>query len=118
MKPNSTSSRCTSGYLVAAQGEGNVVYLKWTGRADFLPGKDGKLEINDNGFWKVVSGTGNFKGLKGAGSLHIKATNPTYRFASWTASWSLASNRTDTLENFFRRERTVLPNRRLLVGED
>ncbi len=62
-----------SGYLVATKGEGNVAYIKWTVRAVFLPGKDGKPEINDNGFWEVVSGTGTFKGLKGAGTLHIKS---------------------------------------------
>ncbi|MBC3870853.1 hypothetical protein HV832_01585 [Undibacterium oligocarboniphilum] len=68
-----------SGYLVVTKGEGNVAYLKWTVRAVFLPGKDGKPEIHDNGFWEVVSGTGNFKGLKGAGTLHIKSVNPTDR---------------------------------------
>ncbi|SEA52514.1 hypothetical protein [Acidovorax soli] len=68
-----------SGYLVATKGEGNVAYIKWTVRAVFLPAKDGKPQINDNGFWEVVSGTGAFKGLKGAGTLHIKAANPTDR---------------------------------------
>lgn len=68
-----------SGYLVVTKGEGNIAYIKWTVRAVFLPGKDGKLEINDNGFWEVVSGTGTFKDLKGAGTLHIKAANPTDR---------------------------------------
>lgn len=68
-----------SGYLVATKGEGNIAYIKWTVRAVFLPGKDGKPELNDNGFWEVVSGTGSFKGLKGAGTLHIKSANPTDR---------------------------------------
>ena len=68
-----------SGYLVATKGECNVAYIKWTVRAIFLPGKDGKPELNDNGFWEVVSGTGSFKGLKGAGTLHIKSANPTDR---------------------------------------
>jgi len=68
-----------SGYLVATKGEGNVAYIKWTVRAIFLPGKDGKPELNDNGFWEVVSGTGSFKGLKGAGTLHIKSANATDR---------------------------------------
>lgn len=68
-----------SGYLVVSQGVGNVAYLKRTVRAVFLPGKDGKAELNDNGFWEVVSGTGTFKGLQGAGTLHIKAANPTDR---------------------------------------
>ena len=68
-----------SGYLVATKGEGNIAYIKWTVRAIFLPGKDGKPELNDNGFWEVVSGTGSFKGLKGAGTLHIKSASPTDR---------------------------------------
>ena len=68
-----------SGYLVVTKGEGNIAYIKWTVRAVFLPGKDGKPEINDNGFWEVVSGIGSFKGLKGAGTLHIQSANPTDR---------------------------------------
>ena len=68
-----------SGYLVATKGENNIAYIKWTVRAIFLPGKDGKPELKDNGFWEVVSGTGSFKGLKGAGTLHIKAASPTDR---------------------------------------
>ena len=68
-----------SGYLVITKGEGNIAYIKWTVRAVFLPGKDGKPQIHDNGFWEVVSGTGTFKGLKGTGTLHIKAANPTDR---------------------------------------
>lgn len=68
-----------SGYLVVTKGEGNIAYIKWTIRAVFLPGKDGKPEIHDNGFWEVVSGIGAFQGLKGAGALHIKAANPTDR---------------------------------------
>ena len=31
-----------SGYLGATKGDGNVAYIKWTVRAVFLPGKDGK----------------------------------------------------------------------------
>jgi len=61
-----------SGYLVLTKGEGNTAYIKWTVRAVFMPNKDGKPQIHDNGFWEVVSGTGSFKGLKGAGTLHIR----------------------------------------------
>jgi len=35
-----------------------------------------KPEINDSGFWEVVSGTSSFKCLEGAGTLHITAANP------------------------------------------
>jgi len=69
-----------SGYLVLTQSEGNVAYIKWTVRAIFLTGKDGKPQIKDNGFWEVVSGTGAFKDMKGAGILHIRpALSPTDR---------------------------------------
>lgn len=68
-----------SGYLVMTKGDGNIAYVKWTVRAIFLPGKDGKPELNDNGYWEVVSGLGTFKGLKGAGTLHIKAAGPNDR---------------------------------------
>lgn len=68
-----------SGYLVATKGNGNVAYIKWTVRAIFLPGKDGKPVLHDNGFWEVTSATGALKGLRGAGTLHIKAANPTDR---------------------------------------
>ena len=39
-----------SRYLVATKGERNLAYPKWTVKAIFLPVKDGKLDINDNGF--------------------------------------------------------------------
>ena len=68
-----------SGYLVVTNGDGNLAYVKWTVRAVFLPGKDGKPDLNDNGFWEMVSGTGTFKGIKGAGTLHIKAAGPVNR---------------------------------------
>ncbi len=68
-----------SGYLVATRGDGSIVYIKWTVRAVFLPGKDGKPEINDNGFWEVVSATGALKGLRGAGTLHIQSAGPSDR---------------------------------------
>jgi len=61
-----------SGYLVFAKGEGNVAYIKWTVRTIYLTGKDGIPQMNDNGFWEVVSGIGSFKGMKGAGILHIR----------------------------------------------
>ncbi|WP_245615348.1 hypothetical protein [Curvibacter gracilis] len=49
-------------------------------RTVFLPGKYGRFEPNDNGFCEGVSGKGTFKGLKGAGTLHIKSANPIDRF--------------------------------------
>lgn len=68
-----------SGYLVFKATEGDVAYVKWSMRAIFLPGPDGKPELVDNGVWEVVGGTGKFKGLKGTGMLHIHRVSPTDR---------------------------------------
>ena len=72
------------GYLVFARSKEDVAYIKWQVRAVFVPGADGKPKLLDNGFWEVVGGTGKFKGLKGAGTLHIKAVSPTDREFSLT----------------------------------
>lgn len=68
-----------SGYLVFTLSSGDIAYIKWLVRAVFVPGPDGKPMLLDNGVWEVVSGTGKLKGLKGAGTLHIKAVSPTDR---------------------------------------
>lgn len=68
-----------SGYLVFTMPEGDVAYVKWLVRAVFVPGPDGKPKLLDNGVWEVVSGTGKFKGLQGAGMLNIRAVSPTDR---------------------------------------
>ena len=60
--------------------EGDIAwYVKWTLRAVFVAGAGGKPALLDNGVWEVVGGTGKYKGLKGAGSLHIKAVSATDR---------------------------------------
>lgn len=64
------------GYLVATLADGDAAYIRWTVRAVFIPGADGKPVLLDNGVWEVVSGTGKLKNLKGAGSMHIKAISP------------------------------------------
>ena len=69
-----------SGYLVFAAPDGDIAYVKWLVRAVFVPGPDGKPMVLDNGVWEVVGGgTGKFKGLQGAGTLHIKPVSPTDR---------------------------------------
>ena len=68
-----------SGYLVFTATEGDIAYVKWSMRAVFLPGPDGKPELVDNGVWEIVGGTGKFKGLKGTGMLHIHRVSPTDR---------------------------------------
>lgn len=68
-----------SGYLVFTAPDGDIAYVKWLVRAIFVPGPDGKPKLLDNGVWEVVGGTGKFKGLKGAGILHIKRASRTDR---------------------------------------
>ena len=67
------------GYLVFTASNGDVAYLKWQVRAIFVPGPDGKPQLNDNGIWEVAGGTGAFSGMVGAGTMHIKAVSPTDR---------------------------------------
>ena len=66
------------GYLEMTAPNGDVAYLKWSVRAVFIKGA-GKPALFDNGFWELVSGTGQFAGLAGVGSLAIKAASPTDR---------------------------------------
>lgn len=67
------------GYLVFALSSGDVAYVKWTVRAVFVPGADGKPKLLDNGVWEIAGATGQLKGLKGAGILHIRAVSPADR---------------------------------------
>jgi len=63
------------GYLVFALPNGDAAYVKWQVRAVFVPGDDGKPKLLDNGFWEIAGATGHLKGLKGAGTLHIRAVS-------------------------------------------
>lgn len=67
------------GYLVFSSANGDKAYIKWRVRAIFVPGPDGKMVLNDNGYWEIAGGTGKFAGLVGAGTMHIKAVSPTDR---------------------------------------
>lgn len=67
------------GYLVFTMPDADMAYVKWQVRAVFVPGADGKPKLLDNGFWEIVGATGKLKGLKGAGTLHIKAVSPSDR---------------------------------------
>lgn len=67
------------GYLVFAAPNGDLAYVKWRVRAVFVPGADGKPKLLDNGYWEIAGGTGRFQGMKGAGTLHIKAVSSTDR---------------------------------------
>lgn len=67
------------GYLVFTLPDGAIAYVKWSVRAVFVPGADGKPLLLDNGVWEIVGSTGKLTGLQGAGTLHIKPTSPTDR---------------------------------------
>jgi hypothetical protein len=67
------------GYLTFTSGEGNVAYIKWTIRAVFVPGADGKPKLLDQGYWEVVGAMGKFKGMKGAGVVNLKGVSATDR---------------------------------------
>lgn len=59
------------GYLEMTAQNGDVAYIKWHLRVVFVAEADGEPILLDNGYWELVGGTGRFKGLKGAGVLHI-----------------------------------------------
>lgn len=83
---NPASGANASGYLVFTTADGDIAYLKYQFRALFLPASGGKRRLLANGFWEAVGGTGNLKGLRGAGTLQITAPSPKER------RWSLAGD--------------------------
>jgi hypothetical protein len=64
------------GYLVAKLSNGDQAVIQWEGQATFIPGPDGKPRLLDNLVWRLIGGTGNLAGIKGAGIMHIKAVSP------------------------------------------
>lgn len=67
------------GFLEFTDAAGGKAYVKWQVRAVFVPGAKGKPKLLDYGFWELVGGTGTFAGMKGVGSLQIKAASKTDR---------------------------------------
>ena len=67
------------GYLEFRLPSGDIAYVKWTVRAVFVPGENGKPKLLDNGVWEIAGATGQLAGLKGAGTLHIRAVSPENR---------------------------------------
>lgn len=59
------------GYLRFTAENGDVAIVKFTVRAVFMKGAD-KPALHDDGFWELVSGTGQFAGLRGVGHLKIE----------------------------------------------
>ncbi len=58
------------GYLQLKTANGDVAVVKFTVRAVFM-NNGGKTELFDNGFWELVSGTGQFANMRGVGALEI-----------------------------------------------
>ncbi len=67
------------GYLEFTDAQGGKAYVKWLVRAIFVPGDKGKPKLIDYGFWELAGGTGQYAGMKGAGSLQIKPAGPKAR---------------------------------------
>jgi hypothetical protein len=59
------------GYLQITTENGDIAVLRWTVKGVFVKGEDGPA-LFDNGFWELVSGTGQFKDKRGVGSLVLK----------------------------------------------
>mgnify|MGYP003571085000 FL=1 len=59
------------GYLRFTAPNGDVAIVKFTVRAVFMKGVE-KPALHDNGFWELVSGTGQFAGKRGVGALKIE----------------------------------------------
>lgn len=66
------------GYLQFKAENGDIANIKWTIRAVFFKGEE-KPRLADYGHWELVSGTGQFKGMTGVGTLTIKPASKTDR---------------------------------------
>lgn len=66
------------GYLQFETADGDIANVKFTIRAVFFKG-DEKPRLVDYGFWELVSGTGQFDGMTGVGTLTIKPASKTDR---------------------------------------
>ncbi|MHA1600301.1 MAG: hypothetical protein ACTSW2_05705 [Alphaproteobacteria bacterium] len=67
------------GFLEFTDAAGGKAYVKWQVRAVFVPGAEDKPKLLDYGYWELVGGTGAFAGMKGLGTLRIKAASKTDR---------------------------------------
>lgn len=83
---NPAAGAHANGYLVFTAGNGDVAYLKYQFRAVPVPGPDGKPRFVANGFWETAGGTGQYKGLRGIGTVDF---NPKDR--RWVLEGDLAS---------------------------
>jgi hypothetical protein len=67
------------GDLIARLPSGDQAVIQREVQATFVPGPDGKPKILDNGVWRLIGGTDALDGIKGAGTMHIRAVSPTDR---------------------------------------
>lgn len=67
------------GFLEFTDTAGDKAYVKWQVRAVFVPGAADTPTLLDYGYWELVGGTGTFAGMKGVGTLRIKAASKTDR---------------------------------------
>jgi len=84
---NPATGADANGYLVFTAANGDVAYLKYQFRAVPVPGPDGKPRFVANGFWETAGGTGQFKTLRGIGTLEF---NP--RDRRWVLEGDIASS--------------------------
>ena len=66
------------GYLEFEAANGDIAYIKWTVRAVFTKGEE-RPKLIDYGHWELVSGTGQFAGMRGVGTMTIKPASKTDR---------------------------------------
>lgn len=71
------------GYLQFKAANGDIANVKWSVRAVFFKG-EGKPRLADYGSWELVSGTGQFAGSAGVGTLIIKPASKTDRLFTLT----------------------------------
>lgn len=66
------------GYLEFKAPNGDIGYVQWRVRAIFFKGEK-KPRLADYGYWSLVGGTGDLKGMTGVGTMTIKAASKTDR---------------------------------------
>jgi hypothetical protein len=78
------------GYFIA-ETEGGQAFIQWEVQVTFVPGTDGPVTL-DNGVWHFAGGTGDFDGIQGAGTMHIKPASETDREFSFQGQYTLPEN--------------------------
>lgn len=78
------------GYFITETDSGQA-FIQWEVQVTFVPGNDGPVTL-DNGVWHFAGGTGDFEGIQGAGTMHIKPTSETDREFSFEGQYTLPAN--------------------------